>query len=458
MTVAGIEKQQIARAQGEFLAAAGKAALAALDKAEDVMLVKVGGKGLYDALEAVGLEMQLVIIDRAAALVFYAHPSLAGLLYHCGGEMACTISSFLQRKNEVQTEQFCLMGKDKRQKLWYTAKQLETTNLKKTGAEEMTAEKLFEHQGAILLAQSDGCAVWQFRNETGDGTMTTYEIFSGVMLAFNDFHMERYECDFVADRRMLAIDHCREGRMEYPAGDNLVAYTAAGDMKLDLREQHTGTFHFPSCHYHGLTVAFDRNIVRESLPREVKDFPATPEKIVERWQLGSTPRVVHGAERMEHIFGEMYRVPEKIRIPYFKVKILELLLYLDAMTIPQVESERPYFYKTQVEKVEAIKRFLTEHVAENFTQEELSSRFDIAMTPMKTCFRSAYGAAIGTWLTNYRMNLAAELLLKEKGLSVSEIGGRVGYDSAGKFTGAFKKVMHLTPSEYRRERGRRYEG
>lgn len=85
----------------------------------------------------------------------------------------------------------------------------------------MTAEKLFEHQGAILLAQSDGCAVWQFRNETGDGTMTTYEIFSGVMLAFNDFHMERYECDFAADRRMLAIDHCREGRMDYAASDNL---------------------------------------------------------------------------------------------------------------------------------------------------------------------------------------------------------------------------------------------
>lgn len=159
--------------------------------------------------------------------------------------------------------------------------------------------------------------------------------------------------------------------MDYAASDNLVAYTAAGDMKLDLREQHTGTFHFPSCHSHGLTVAFDRNIVKESLPCEVRDFPATPEKIVERWQLGSTPRVVRGAERMEHIFGEMYRVPEKIRIPYFKVKILELLLCLDAMTIPQEESERPYFYKTQVEKVEAIKRFLTEHVAENFTQEEL---------------------------------------------------------------------------------------
>jgi len=87
--------------------------------------------------------------------------------------------------------------------------------------------------------------------------------------------------------------------MDSAARDNLVAYTAAGDMKLDLREQHTGTFHFPSCHYHELTVAFDRNIVKESLPCEVRDFPATPEKIVERWQFGSTPRVVRGAERME---------------------------------------------------------------------------------------------------------------------------------------------------------------
>ena len=320
----------------------------------------------------------------------------------------------------------------------------------------MTAEKLLEHQGAILLAQSDGCAVWQFRNETGDGTMTTYEVFPGVMLAFNDFHMERYECDFVAERRMLAIDHCREGHMDYAASDNLVAYTAAGDMKLDLREQHTGTFHFPSCHSHGLTVAFDRNIVKESLPCEVRDFPATPEKIVERWQLGSTPRVVRGAERMEHIFGEMYRVPEKIRIPYFKVKILELLLCLDAMPIP-AEGETPYFCRTQVEKVKAIHAFLREHVGENFTQEALSRRFAISMTPMKTCFRSVYGMAIGTWLTQYRMDLAAELLRQRPELSIAEIGGQVGYDNAGKFTEAFKRVMHFTPSEYRKERGIRHE-
>ena len=49
---------------------------------------------------------QLVVIDRAAALVFYAHPSLAEPLYHCGGEMACTISSFLQRKMKSKRNNF----------------------------------------------------------------------------------------------------------------------------------------------------------------------------------------------------------------------------------------------------------------------------------------------------------------------------------------------------------------
>lgn len=320
----------------------------------------------------------------------------------------------------------------------------------------MGTETLFERQGASLLAQSDGCAVWQFRNETGDGTMTAYEVFPGVMLSFNDFHIGRFESSYVSDRRILAIDHCREGRMEYSPLDNMLAFTEAGDIKLDLRMRHTGTFVFPSHHYHGLTIALDRDVVSRSLPLEIRDFPVTPEKLITRWALDDCPRVVHGAEGIEHILGELYRVPEQIRIPYFKVKILELLLYLDAMPLPTEEAP-PYFYRSQVEKVKAIHDFLTAHITESFTQEELSRRFDIPMTPMKRCFRSVYGSAIGTWLTGRRMELAAELLIGQRELSVAEIGGRVGYENAGKFTEAFKRVLKRTPSEYRRERGSHYE-
>lgn len=315
----------------------------------------------------------------------------------------------------------------------------------------MENAEAFESEGAVLLAHSDGCSVWQFRNETGDGTMTAYDVFPGVILSFNDFHMERYHSSYVPDRRILAIDHCCEGRMEYSAGDGRIGCTSAGDMKLDLRRQHTGEFIFPSCHYHGLTVAIDLDIIGQSLSEEVKDFPVAPEEIITRFSLGAYPRVLHGMKEADHIFGELYLVPEKIRIPYFKVKILELLLYLNAMTVTEDENEQPYFYRTQAEKVRAIRQFLIAHISENYTQEELSRRLDIPMTAMKTCFRSVYGEAIGAWLTGYRMNRAAELL-RESDLSIAEIGSRVGYDNAGKFTVAFKKTMKLTPSEYRRER------
>lgn len=321
----------------------------------------------------------------------------------------------------------------------------------------MEHTKALENEGAVLLAQSDGCSVWQFHNETGEGTMTVYAVFPGVMLSFNDFHMEHYHSGFVSDRQILAIDHCREGRMEYDAGNGMVGYTAAGDMKLDRRRHHTGNFVFPSCHYHGLTVAFDLDIVRRSLAEEVKDFPVGPEQIIPRFSLTDYPRVLHGMEEAEHIFGDLYRVPAKIRIPYFRVKILELLLYFDAVTVPKTEDHQPYFYRTQAEKVKAIRCFLTEHISENFTQEELSRQFDIPMTAMKSCFRSVYGEAIGAWLTGYRMNRAAELLLREREMGIAEIGSRVGYNNAGKFTEAFKKIMKLTPSEYRRERGIGYE-
>ena len=102
-----------------------------------------------------------------------------------------------------------------------------------------------------------------------------------------------------------------------------------------------------------------------------------------------------------------------------------------------------------MEKVKAVRQFLMDHMEENFTQEELSRRFDFPLTPMKNCFRAAYGSSIGAWLTTYRMNQAAELLRSRREMSIAEIAGRVGYDSASKFAIAFRKVMGMAPLEYR---------
>lgn len=102
-----------------------------------------------------------------------------------------------------------------------------------------------------------------------------------------------------------------------------------------------------------------------------------------------------------------------------------------------------------MEKVKAIGHYLTEHMDENITQRELSERFDIPQTGMKQCFKSVYGTSIGDWLLKYRMNRAAVLLRENREKNVAEIAGMVGYDSPSKFAMAFKRVMQMSPVEYR---------
>lgn len=102
-----------------------------------------------------------------------------------------------------------------------------------------------------------------------------------------------------------------------------------------------------------------------------------------------------------------------------------------------------------MEKVKAVQQFLVGHMDENFTQEEMSRRFDIPLTPLKNCFKSVFGASIGSYLLEYRMNQAAVLLRTKREMSVAEIAGRVGYDSPSKLVAAFRRKMGMTPMDYR---------
>lgn len=305
---------------------------------------------------------------------------------------------------------------------------------------------------ARLLAASNGCSVYQFQNETGEGMITVYDVFPGVILAYNDFHLQYYDSIFRPEQDMFCIDHCREGRLEYASKSDAYSYVEAGDLKLDRRLTHTGRFEMPLSHYHGAMISFDMAVACKSLPEEVKDFPVDLKALQNKYCRDIYPMVIHKASAIEHIFSELYAVPEQIKRPYFKIKIMELLLYLDALELPETTEEKPYFYKTQVENVKAIQRFLAEHMEESFTQEELARRFGIPQTTMKKCFKSVFGTTIGDWLLKYRMNQAAVLLKTNDELRVAEVAGSVGYDSPSKFALAFRKVMGMSPVEYRRIR------
>ena len=302
----------------------------------------------------------------------------------------------------------------------------------------------------VPLVEGGDCRVFQFHSGTGEGIMTQCDLFPGVSLMYNDFHMESYDSAFRTTEDLLCIDYCRQGRMEYPAGPDAYSYVEAGDLKLDRRLEPQGQCTFPLAHYHGITVGFALPQAAQSLKEWIREFPVDLARLQNKFCSSRHPKVLHGAPSIDHIFQELYAVPEQIKLPYFRIKVLELLLYLDALELPK-DAEKPYFYKSQVEKVKAIHRLLTGELERHYTIAELSERFSVPATALKECFKSIYGQPINTYMRNFRLDQAALLLQQEPQMGVAEIAGRVGYDSSSKFAAAFKEVKGKTPLEYRRE-------
>ena len=103
----------------------------------------------------------------------------------------------------------------------------------------------------------------------------------------------------------------------------------------------------------------------------------------------------------------------------------------------------------QVKIIREIHDHLTEHMEQRVTIEELSHRYLINPTTLKTVFKEVYGNSLAAHMKEHRMEKAASLL-RETDLSVAEIAGQVGYESQSKFTAAFKEQFGQLPKEYRR--------
>lgn len=102
----------------------------------------------------------------------------------------------------------------------------------------------------------------------------------------------------------------------------------------------------------------------------------------------------------------------------------------------------------QVALIHDVHEYLLQHLDEKITIQMLSRQFHVNATTLKSVFKSVYGGSLAAHMKEHRMEQAAKLLT-ETGLSVSEIGRRVGYDSQSRFTGAFKEHTGMLPTEYR---------
>ena len=66
----------------------------------------------------------------------------------------------------------------------------------------------------ILLRTKDR-TTYRISDESGDAEMTSYHVFPGINLIYNDIHMQKCGLGKITGKQVLEINHCREGRIEY---------------------------------------------------------------------------------------------------------------------------------------------------------------------------------------------------------------------------------------------------
>ena len=275
-------------------------------------------------------------------------------------------------------------------------------------------------------------------------------LFAGVELSYTDIISDSLSHRHEALAHIMQINYCRAGQIVWNMKDGGSIFLNPGDFSLHTLDICTdSTLEFPTGQYQGLTISVDLQEVSAHPLGPIAEAEIFPILLRDRFCPNHAPTFLAGNEQTEHIFAAFYGQPEKLRLPYQRVKALELFLYLAWMAFAP-RNELTEYPPEQVAIVREIHSQLLRHMERRITIEELSKRYLINPTTLKSVFKAVYGASLAAHIKEHRMEQAAKLL-RETDMSIAAIAQAVGYESQGKFTAAFKHQFAALPTAYRKQ-------
>lgn len=215
--------------------------------------------------------------------------------------------------------------------------------------------------------------------------------------------------DRVSRRARYGLRHAAHARVRLPRDPPLprgahrlpvwrcLLFLAPGDLAIVQRSAAAAPARFPTGHYHGITVSIDPARAPDCLSCFLEDVEVRPSALIEKFCADAACFVTRSSQGVAHIFSELYSVPEGIRKGYFKVKILELLLFLSAFPMQAAQPQHSY-PQSQVQLAEQVGAYLLENTERRLTVAELAQRFGASVTLINSSFRGVYGMSPAAFL------------------------------------------------------------
>ncbi|TVY10374.1 helix-turn-helix domain-containing protein [Paenibacillus cremeus] len=97
-----------------------------------------------------------------------------------------------------------------------------------------------------------------------------------------------------------------------------------------------------------------------------------------------------------------------------------------------------------------IARYIQNHYHQDITLQEIASHFYLSREYISRKFKQEFGVNLSDYISGIRMD-KAKLLLLNPHLRISQVAEMVGYDDEKYFSKVFKKMVGVSPNEYRKE-------
>ncbi len=283
----------------------------------------------------------------------------------------------------------------------------------------------------------------------GKGMIESIELFPGIELS-----LHRYQAGKVILRHdsvpgVIEIHHCRHGRSGLKLLKGHSLFLGEGDVFIQTLEQAVDTeLLFPLGYYEGINLQINLELLDQKPPVILQEAGLNREQLLAGLCPEGKPVLLPPEHDIEHIFKDFYDKPEQLRLPYYRIKTLELLLYL-SMRKPAAADRTAGYQTSKTVRINQVHEYLTEDLTRRPTIQELAKKYHMNTSTLKQVFKGVYGQPVATYMKEFRMRRAMELL-SEGTVSIAEAAELVGYENQSKFTAAFRQFAGELPSEYRR--------
>ncbi|WP_028612030.1 AraC family transcriptional regulator [Paenibacillus harenae] len=128
-------------------------------------------------------------------------------------------------------------------------------------------------------------------------------------------------------------------------------------------------------------------------------------------------------------------------------------LLLTASRHLQQHEQAPLHLETPMHaKISEVIRYINAHFDEPLRLGTMAERFFISPHYLSRMFKEMSGFTFSDYIVLTRIK-EAQRLLRESGLSITDVAAAVGFDNFSHFGKTFKKITHISPREYRKQYG-----